>query len=236
MVQLTLTETQSLKVFSDGSIFVESQPKVRFRVPHDTERVNWNLGKLDYFDGNGVVRSPVTEGGEPLPEVYRVLPFHHVVLDCHWQNVWRDLNPMLSPKRFCTLFGNRLAWCNGSGFPGHRNCILNEEVNLSFPRFDQARLQGGAIVSGETRDGKVYIESALISQKISVEELVERKLWYYATSINPRGQINYITRLGVDGKYHPVKIPNLTSVPIYLPASHLHKLPEGFNPDPRWVH
>lgn len=226
-------ETQSLRVYSDGS--VERQSKSRFRVPHDTERVNWNSGKLDYSSG-GEVRSPVTERGEPLPEVYRVYPLHHVVLDCHWQNVWRELNPMLSPRKFCTLFGNQLAWCNGSGFPGHRNCILNEEKDSPFPRFDQARLHGGAVVSGEVRDGKVYIESALISDKITVEELSKRKLWYYATSINPRGQINYITRLGVDGNPHPVKIPNLTSAPIYLPASQLHKLPEGFNPDARWVH
>ena len=78
-----------------------------------------------------------------LPEVHRLLPFHHVVLTEKLQWLWRDINPDMTTEKVCKLFGNGLAFCNGSGFPGHANHLLGEELDKDNPRFDQARICGG---------------------------------------------------------------------------------------------
>jgi hypothetical protein len=217
----------------------KEQPKQFYRVPHDIERFDWNSKDFRY-GGDGYVEGPVRNPAtvEPQPEVYRYDPDHHVVLDCGWQLLWRNLNPKLSALKWSKLLGNGLAWCNGSGFPGHHNCILHEEVTQDYPRFDQARTCGGAILTGEERDGLLYIETLKISQSIpSVEEVMSKPwLWYWGTSINPEGNIRIITREGMNGSLYGVIIPNLTEKQVTLPLNELDKLPLGQElPSPTWL-
>lgn len=238
--------TLTLRTFTDGGFQIEEAgtlpplpQKKYYRIPHDIERVNVSNDQLEYITGTnkGRVRQVVLNRHEPLPEVYRLNPDHHVILDCYWQKVWRELNPALSDKKFCTLFGSALAWCNNSGFPGRRNCILNEDLDAQFPRFDQARICGGAIVTGIEKNGLLLIDTLRVDRLVTAQEIIADKTkWYYGTSISPRGQINYILRLGMDGNYHRVRIPILTAQLAALPLNHLHKLPDGLFPAPTWTH
>jgi hypothetical protein len=218
-----------------------------YRVPHDIERVNWNEGDFRYR-GNvtqyaidphgGPVRAPVIERNKGLPEIYRLDPDHHVILDCYWQWIWRKLNPELSNKKWATLLGNMLAWTNNTGFPGHYDCINKVDTNLPFPRFDQARINGGAVVVGDVVNGYLLIETLLTDRKnlTASQILASPWLWFWGTNITPKGTINFITRDGLDGVEYPVRVPLLTKMPAYLPISHFHKLPLGSSiPDARWI-
>lgn len=212
-----------------------------WRIPHDCERIDVQVGNFRY-GGNGYragrVRAAVANSGNPMPEVYRVSPDQTTPIGEAHQWLWRGINPDLSNEKFCTLFGNTLAWTNGTGFPGRRNYILQKDMDKELPRFHAAIINGGAVVEGEERYGQVYIRSMLISGSVpfSGELLDDPRLWFWGTSVNVRGEINYITRLGVDGQYHPVRVPILTKFPIWLPASELHKLPPGFlPPDAKWM-
>lgn len=212
-----------------------------YRVPHDIERKNWNTKDFLYMgDGyrDGPVRQPVINADDSLPEVYRLDPDIHVILDCAWQRLWRDLNPMLSDRRWSSLLGNALAWTNNTGFPGKRNCITGEDSDEQFPRFDQQRTCGGAIHTGIERSGMLLIDSMLVDNRVpTVEEVLDNpSFWYWGTSINPHGKINLIPRLGIDGNYYPVRVPNVTKTQVFLPLNELHKLPLGSEiPSPTWL-
>lgn len=198
-----------------------------FRVPHDRERVSWNTGDMRYRgDENGWAREIYRDGYrvmEPFPEVYRLNPDHHTVLDCHWQRVWREMNPALSDKRWSALLGNGLAWTNNTGFPGHRNCITGEDADKPFPRFDQARVCGGALLHGRREGNRVWIETLLVGDKsLTASQILERPwLWYTAVSVSPDGSTQFITRPGLDGMNYPVRVPLLTSLPVWLPYDEL---------------
>lgn len=209
-----------------------------FRVPRDVERMDADKGDFRVrTDGSlGKPRKVLDENGNPIenpfPEVYRVYPWHHVILNCAFQTLWRELNPKLSSKRWSTLLGNKLAWTNNTGFPGKYNCITGEDKPKGepkpsdFPRFDQARLCANAIVTGTEEGDVLWLDTMLTTQPaMRAEEVLRiRHYWYYGTSVNPQGETNYITRLGIDGGYHRVIIPILTSQRVYLPLNELIKL------------
>lgn len=215
-----------------------------FRIPHDVERVRMfvNEGEVKDFRytgrRDGSVRNSIVEKGSALPEVYRASPDHQTSLSEPFQWMWRYQNPMLSDKTFCSLGGDTLAWTNGTGFSTRHNYILNENVNEKDAAFDEPRFCGGAVVEGVKVSGKVFITSMLTSEPVrSVQDIAENQtLWYWGTSVNPSGEVNLITRMGVDGLRYAVKIPNLTRLPIYIMADELHELPAGMDiPDPRWM-
>jgi hypothetical protein len=237
-----------------GEIQIEEpviQPPARqyYRVPHDVERVDWNKGDLRYrTDGSrGEPRkiytvNPITGQKEQIlnafPEVYRLAPDHHTVLNCAFQWLWRSINPDLSDKKWSTLLGNKLAWTNNTGFPGHANCVLQEEMSKPMPRFDQARVCGGAILTGTERNGLLWIESMLINNPVMDPQdvLNDRSKWYWGTSVNPEGEVNLITRPGLDGRNYPVRVPIVTAQPVFLPLVELHKLPISAPlPDATWL-
>jgi hypothetical protein len=206
-----------------------------WRVPHDCERMNVNKDDYRYrADGSrGEARVVLDENAEPIkkpfPEVYRCAPQHHIILDCAWQKLWRQLNPKLSVDRWQTLLGNKLAWCNGTGFPGHHSCLTGADSDKSFPRFDQPRVCGGAILKGKEIDGRLKIEAMSITQRVpSVDDVLSSNhLCYYGTSVNPDGSVGLIKRMGMDGNYQPVIIPIIMNWQIYLPLDELHKLDMG---------
>jgi hypothetical protein len=216
----------------------KEQPKQFYRVPHDIERVNYNDGRLEYTGRRGgPVRTTVIEKGVAQPEVYRIDPDIHVILDCECQWLWRTQNPKLSDRKWSTLLGNGLAWTNNTGFPGHYNCITGEDIGTPFPRFDQQRVCGGAILTGYEQNGLLYIDSIRNTQVPTTEDVLSKPwLWYWGTSINPRGEINIITRTGIDEKQYGVVIPNITSTQATLPLDQLHKLPLEIGlPSPTWT-
>src|SRR5690349_15315699 len=92
-----------------------------FRIPHDIEREEMYVvgnEKADFrYTGKrfGTVRKAVFDHLAPLPEVYRLFPSHQIPLNKACQLLWRNINPELSNPRFASLFGNTLAWCNGTG-------------------------------------------------------------------------------------------------------------------------
>lgn len=214
-------------------------------VPHDVKRVNWNAKDYTYrTDGSlGVPRrvyivDPVTGQSElsslPYPEVYRVQPDHHTIVDCYWQRIWKDLNPDLDDKKWSTLMGSGLAWMNNTGSPPNRNCLTGENATEPFPRFDIPRTMGGAIHRGRQFGNTVYLESLNVSTRdLTANDVLSRWwLWHWAVSVNSKGEVNYITRIGKDGARYPVRVPFITTVQVSLPADQLLKLGPGQRPGP----
>lgn len=237
--------TYNIDVFDNGGIEVKKALQL-YRQPHDLE-INRATSSADLSttdrvyrgDGNatGVVRdtvinSPRNPNQEPMPEVYRVLPDHQTALECRWIRLWKDLNPMLSTSKFSTLLGNGLAWTNNTGWPGRYNCLTGEGDPTKMPAFHAPIINGGAILKGEEYGGKLYIETLISSNPTPTAQEVLSKpwLWFWGTSIWKTGENKYITRLGIDGRYYPVRVPLITRLPVYLPLSWLDKLPAGFIP------
>ena len=220
---------------------MEVLPTRRYwRVPHDIERVNMSAraGVVDYrYRGNdfGVVRDVVTDKGT-RPEVYRMFPFHHTVLSCAWLWTWRKMNPELSDKKWATLLGDAFALTNDSGSLDHYNCVTGENPGKPEPRFDEPRIMGGAIVTGTTESTRLWLETSKVNQWRDAEYILARPwLWFYATSVNRKGEVNYITRLGLDGLMHRVKVPLMTTIAVYLPLADLAPVPEGEWPEATWM-
>jgi len=199
-----------------------------YRVPGDIERVNYNSGdwRVRTDGSRGPVRQVVIDENKAMPQVYRVYPLHHVILDCALQKMWRDMNPMLSNQKWSSLLGNGLAWTNNTGFPGHYNCITGDDKDKAFPRFDQPRLCANAVISGVEKDGKLWLDTMLTTNPAmsASDAMAIDHYWYYGTSVNPKGETNYITRLGIDGQRHKVIIPVVTSQPVYIPLDELIRL------------
>jgi hypothetical protein len=214
------------------------------RIPHDVERVDMDAGDdgdRRYrpnvgMSGMGIVRRTIRESGKSRPEIYRVEPDHTTPIAERHQWLWKDINPELSGIRWATLLGNKLAWTNSSGFPGRRDYINNLDMDKSLPNFDAARVNGGMIVK-ITIDGNIaWIDSLLTSDPVpSVEYFLNTHRWSWGTGVTPKGTINYIPRLGIDGMYKHVRIPLITKQKIWLPIDELHILKFGEPiPNPTW--
>lgn len=210
-----------------------SYPETRqlARIPHDVERYKMHVTDREDEDfryrGNsgGTVRTAVLKAGVALPEVYRANPSHATPLNSAYQWLWRRINPELSDERFCTLFGATLGWTNRNPDEERRNYILGSNLDAEQTiGFDQPRFCGGATVEIRISDGIATIQSLLTSEPAPSPEFVlaDPTLWYWATSVNPRGEVNYITRMGMDGQRKRVRILNATARIISLPVSHLH--------------
>ncbi len=220
-----------------------------YRVPHDIERVNMNAIHSDFrYRGNvpgfenalrlGPPRQSVLDTGDALPEVYRLDPEHSTLLMCPAQKMWWGLNSGLPARRQSTLLGNAFALTNNTGFPGHYNCLTGEGKDLGYPKFDQPRVCGGAVLFGTEKDGLLLISSMLSTNAIlpASEVLKHIEWWYWVVSINPQGEINLITRPAADGSRIPVRAPLLTAKPVTLPLVELHRLPPGFiPPSAKWM-
>lgn len=146
------------------SIRVSQVKHTLWRVRHDVETVagNWRAG---------------------LPEIFRLYPLHDVPLSESAQRLWRNMNPLMTDKKWSAVLGNGIAFTNRSGFPGHHNYILNEDITKPDPYFDQARICGGATVIEKYRDGdRIYIESIDVRKPLpTVEQVFEKHLFFDAT-------------------------------------------------------
>lgn len=240
---MNLTITFPDGIYS-GELFLQT-PLQLYRKPHDIEIRDYDMeetkGWVYMGDGyrNGPVRdtvlhNPSNPQKRGMPEVYRIYPDHQTPINCDWLWLWRNLNPKLSDKTFCTLLGNGLAWTNNTGFPGRRNCILQEDMSEKDPAFHTPIINGGATLKGIERNGYFFLDSMLISDKVPTAEEVLNKpwLWYYGTTVLANGQVNYITRQGMDGNYYPVRVPILSTRQLYMQLNWLDKLPIGENKIP----
>lgn len=226
------TLTYKISVFNDGSIKPESPAPTSgvqwYRVPHDIERMDWKEGDLRYrTDGSrGKARSI---GKIPYPEVYRLYPDQRTELNCYWQQIWKDINPLLSANRWSSLLGSQRAWNNNTGFPERFNCITGYGQTDEYPEFDAPRVCGGAMLIGKEVGDRLYIETMSVEDQsyTALEVMRNRHLWYWGTSTTSDGKIGIIERMGNDGEYHAVLIPLITEKPVWLPLNELHKWPIG---------
>jgi len=219
---------------------VEQNLNQYYRKPHDVEMINYDLDeKIGWvYKGDGyhsgpvrgtVVNNPENPLKKGMPEVYRVYPQHQTPLNCDWQWFWRELNPELTDKSFCTLLGGGLAWMNNTGFPGRKNCILQEDTEQKYPAFHSPIINGGATLKGVERNGYLLIDGLLTSETIPdpMQTIEKFWLWYWGTTVTKTGRVNYIVRLAKNGSYIPVRIPILSRYQLYAPLNWFDKLPIG---------
>jgi len=228
-------------LYFDDNSFMELEEKSSndyyyYRAPHDTERINFDVSDFRYIPNTdkpwnkGVVRKSVRDKGAALPEVYRFLPHHAVVLTEPLQLLWYGINTEISKEKWRTLLGSALAFTNNSsGFGGstlHADYVNQKNLDYKPPSFDFVRFTGGAIFKGKEINDNVYIDYINVFRSLPTASqlLANKQLWFYATSISPTGRIQYIMRLGLDGTLKRVRIPIYGTHDIYLPKAELHKL------------
>ena len=120
-----------------------------------------------------------------LPEVFRIQPFHHVVLNEAAQWLWRKLNSQLTNEQWTLCLGNTLAFTNNTGFPGHRNYVTGAEPNSKDPRLDQARFCGGAILKERyVKEGKLYFEAIDVRKPLPTVDYVQEHPHLYFEAVN----------------------------------------------------
>jgi hypothetical protein len=148
------------------------------------------------------------------PEVFRLEPFHHVVLTRDIQQLWKDLNPHLNGKQWRRLLGNTLAFTNGTGLPGHADHVNGMELDQPDPRFDQARVCGGALLRGEVQGNFLLIENYVDVKKPipSAEQVLAERRYFIATTARNNGTIGQFGGKGFD-----VFVPLLATQPVKFP-------------------
>lgn len=146
------------------NLHLVKRPKL-WRVKHDIERPK------------GVWRPR-------LPEVFRLEPNLHVVLGREEQWLWKNINPLLAPLDWRKLLGNKLAFTNRTGFPGHADYVNNMETGKGEPRFDQARVCGGAVVSGLVDGNKLWLTTVDTRKTLPSAEYVMARPWLYFYNVN----------------------------------------------------
>jgi hypothetical protein len=235
-----------ISVLSNGEIKVEGQSSsaVYYRAPHDIERFNVNIDDYKYISNTtikGPVRDVVTITNTSLPEVYRLKPFHSVGLNATLQWLWKNINPEIGGEKWSTLLDYKLAWCNSSGFgqpdKPRANYVLGKNIGNNDPYFDFSRYCGGAFFKGVIDDSLLRIDAISAFNPPSAETVLNNPhLWYWGTSVSPRGYVYYIRRMGLDGTMKKVRIPLIVEKPVHIPLNELHRLPEGFLPEATWTH
>ena len=216
-----------------------------YRQPHDTELVSSGptaVSPARNYRGNANGTARDTKGLNAIPQTFRLTPDHQTPLNCDFQQLIRDCNPLLKDDCVDDILDQAWILANntGIGIIGRKNCRTGEYMNTTgakWPAFHTPLWCGGALGRGTEKDGLFYLESILTSNPVpSVAEVIEKYLYFYLTEINSSGVVTYMTLAGKDGRRHPITIPFITRLPIVIPLAWLHKLTLSFNPetyDPR---
>lgn len=240
---MTRKAIKQITYYDDGSQ-VEMVPRsvithkynLLVRLPHDTERLNFDGGDLRYIPNTenktakGHIREDVRSKGKALPEVYRFDPDHSIRLTAPLQHLWYGINPELSVDKWWSLVDWRLAFCNmGAGHSYHdpkANHVAGTHLDKRDPSFDQCRFTGGHVARALLSGNKIYIHTINVNEPLpTVKQLLEDgRLWYWATSISPTGRIQYFTRLGKDGTLKRVRIPLYSRYEVSLGSQEVHYL------------
>lgn len=125
-----------------------------------------------------------------LPEVFRLKPDHSILLDPARQWLWKNINPKLSRENWRKLLGNTLAFTNGTGFPGHADYVNGLEMGSGLPRMDQARICGGAVVTGKVIGDKLWVAGVDTRKPLPSAEYVMRRRWLYFYNVTARASGN----------------------------------------------
>lgn len=225
-----------IRVTTDEPI---TEPPVQlYRQPHDPEIIHFDEPENWTFGGVGYRSGPVRNVAEDhfAPEVFRCRDSDFATsLPCEWLHMWRGMNSTLTDLAWSTLLASGLAWMNNTGAPPHSNCVINLQGDGKDPSFHAPIRNGGQVFTGKEQDGFLLVESLLTSKPVPLSSwVVERPwLWGWGTQIRSDKKIIYITRKGIDGTMHPVRIPFITKAQVKIRLEELHKLPLGSPvPDP----
>lgn len=194
-------------IMPDGTRYKQAETPTYWRVNHDKTPL-WRVS---------------------LPEVNRLLPFHHVVLTEPIQWLWRKMNAPLTIEQMTALMGNFLAFTNGTGVPGRANYLTGTELDQPDPRFDQARVCGGAILKERyVTDGKLYFEAIDTREPLPTWDYVMNHPHLYFEAVNIAESAGKpVIRPLKGGWGKPVYVPLLVSQDAYYPVELMTKLPEG---------
>lgn len=202
---------------------VAPAPRPLYFVPHDVMRFDYDDPLREHSLGwkynparTGKVRHSASIASQP--EVYRVSPWQGFRFNEAWKQLLVDINPDLLPEKALTLLGAGLAFCNGE-----------------YGRFDGPRVMGGWTVTGEERDGKLWVDTLKVNDPIWSAEavLADPTKWGWCVSVRPDGQIGLWHRLGKDGQMHPCRMLIVSSVPVWVPLDEV--LPVGEVKPPQWM-
>ena len=221
MVQLL----HSLSIMSDGSIRTQTEtPPVLPRmwmIPHDRMRYSYDKPDWRYNSAlDGKAREAARLNNKSQPEVYRVLPQHGFRLNDDWLNLFCEINPELSREMALSIFGEGLAFCNGT-----KNVM------------DQCRVMGGWMVTGTPAGDKLWLKTLRVDQPVPTvaQVLADRTVWGWCVSVRPDGLIGLWWRRGLDGQDHNVRMFIVSAQPVYISLDELYSLPAGFVPGPQWM-
>lgn len=152
------------------------------------------------------------------------------------------MNPKLSITQMTALYSNNLAFTNGTGFPGNANYMTGEELESTDPRFDQARVMGGAFLKARfIYNGRVYPEFVDTRKPLKSVAEIMSKLWLHFEAVNidwiqddESGTVFYdskkwrpIIRPLKGGWRLPVYVPVIASRDVSFSLSKLTKIPAG---------
>jgi hypothetical protein len=201
-----MTFPDALTAFGVRYVPEAAQPSLWY-VPSDRYRMNFNTGDMRYNPaGNGPIRSVVTTNNLPYPAAYRVHPDQAFPIPAGFLDLLAGLNPLLDRDRALSLLNKGMVYCN----TGDR-------------QIDAVRVTAGATLAGE-RDasGRVWLKSYSIHDPApTVAQVNAGYCWFWSTSIGTDGLPHYITRMGIDGRRHNVKMILMSEAPVWLASAEL---------------
>lgn len=166
-----------------------------------------------------------------VPEVFRIYPQQNFAMTEPLQWLLRRMNLQITDLQFRALFGNKLGFTNGTGMPDGRDYINRIDMKSGHdPHFDQARICGGAIVSGRVDGNIVWLDAINVNGQIPTAEYVMENQHLYFTGVNIAEDAykNPVVRHLKNGWGVPVYIPLLVDQLSYLPLSMLTKVTPPF--------
>jgi D-lyxose ketol-isomerase len=100
-------------------------------------------------------------GRMPTPQVY-TLNDKAMAITRQWQYFIRAINHKMDLKKVSAIFGSRRAFCNLKGFndpefPPRADYLLRENLDRRDPEFDKVRTCALAVMTGEGREGELFV-------------------------------------------------------------------------------
>jgi len=188
-----------------------------FRVLHDQEMGDlWRVGmpEVMIFSDADVVKAT-----KEIQEMMYAL-FEHGTPD--FTKDWRI-------NRFESVYRSGRAFMNGKGMDQNANYITGERLDGELPKFDKARVCGGATISGEVIGNMLKVET--LRDAVPLDYLLERPWLYFeavasGNNITPFPQVIDIEN-DIYGKAY---IPLISKGDVYFPLSELEEVSEIADP------
>jgi len=189
--------SNTLRVFSDGSLEVESVPSRKFwRVKHDA--TDWRRG---------------------LPEVF-VLNSLSTPFGRDWQLLSFAMNPGMDPRKWRVVYDDHRAFMNNTGFSDatpRADYVNGLDLNSPLPRWDKTRVCGGALITGRVDGNDLVVD--ILDGRGPAPRLEELKPWHQFMAINAGTLTNFPQNGG-----NPVFIPLVGSGEARISLSQLEAI------------